>query len=664
MTRSDNTQFKPEILAPAGSRPAFLAAVAAGADAVYCGLKSFSARMEAKNFALGELAALTQLAHAKGTKVYVALNTLLKPDDLVRAGSLLKQLQQSVAPDALIIQDLGVIELARQAGFSGELHLSTLANFSSGSTLKTIQRFPQVSRIVLPRELTVDEIKSLAGVCPENIGLEVFVHGALCYGVSGRCYWSSYMGGKSSLRGRCVQPCRRQYTYNQQPRRYFSCHDLSLDVLVHIMRREPRVKAWKIEGRKKGPHYVYYTVQAYRMLRDIDDQPESRVQIKRAAVELLDQALGRPGTHYHFLPQKPKNPVDIRSQTGSGLFVGRVQGPIKKPYVVPRIDLLQGDVLRLGYEDERWHAVYRVGRGVPKRGRFTFAPAKNRVPAKGTPVFLTDRRETYLVDRLQALERELRLTDRRELPEPQVLLSLPTPIRQKHRTRHLDVFRQVGHRPPAGHVGLWLTKDILAEAPANMLARIWWWLPPVVWPDEEQAVMETIAAVRKNGARYFILNTPWQTELMDSGSNLELWAGPFCNLCNPLALGITADLGFSGAIVSPELGRDDYLALPRRSPLPLGIVVGGSWPLCISRTVSDSIGEDQAFVSPKGEKAWVHRYGQNHWVYPNWKLDLTDKVSELRQAGYQVFVNLVETVPGGVQMKSRPGLWNWDIGLK
>ena len=129
---------KPEILAPAGDTDSFLAAVAAGADAVYCGLKNFSARMEAENFSLTELAALTELAHARGVRVHVAVNNLLKAPELAQAGRLIDRLAQQVRPDALIVQDLGLPALARQAGFKGELHLSTLANGG------TISGLPQI----------------------------------------------------------------------------------------------------------------------------------------------------------------------------------------------------------------------------------------------------------------------------------------------------------------------------------------------------------------------------------------------------------------------------------------------------------------------------------------------------------------------------------------
>ena len=132
MTNSSNV---PEILAPAGDREAFLAALAAGADAVYVGLKHFSARMQADNFSMADLAALTALAHARGSRVYVAMNTLVKPSDVESAGRLLDRLTKTVRPDALIVQDLAMAELARQTGYEGELHLSTLANVSHPAAL-------------------------------------------------------------------------------------------------------------------------------------------------------------------------------------------------------------------------------------------------------------------------------------------------------------------------------------------------------------------------------------------------------------------------------------------------------------------------------------------------------------------------------------------------
>eukprot|EP00828_Plagiopyla_frontata_P001924 TRINITY_DN10010_c0_g1_i1.p3 TRINITY_DN10010_c0_g1~~TRINITY_DN10010_c0_g1_i1.p3 ORF type:complete len:284 (-),score=107.79 TRINITY_DN10010_c0_g1_i1:23-874(-) len=263
----------PEIMAPAGDQSSYLAAVAAGADAVYVGLKHFSARMQATNFSISELARLASLGRDRGTKTYVAMNTLVKPGDVEAAGRLIDRLQKTVKPQAIIVQDLAMVELARQAGFDGEVHLSTLANVTHPAGLEIAAKLG-ANRVVLPRELNLDEVKMMADACPKNLDLEIFVHGALCHCVSGRCYWSSYLGGKSGLRGRCVQPCRRLYRQEKpDSKRLFSCTDLSLDVLTKPLLTMPKVAAWKIEGRKKGPHYVFYTCLLYTS--DAADEEDS-----------------------------------------------------------------------------------------------------------------------------------------------------------------------------------------------------------------------------------------------------------------------------------------------------------------------------------------------------------------------------------------------------
>ena len=140
MSKEPEKSSRPSILAPAGNKASFLAALAAGADEIYCGLRQFSARMEAKNFSIEELIPLTLLAHDKGVKIYVALNALLKPNDLNMAGELLQQLERHVKPDGIIIQDLGFVQLARQTGFSGELHFSTLSNVSFSTALQIFKK--------------------------------------------------------------------------------------------------------------------------------------------------------------------------------------------------------------------------------------------------------------------------------------------------------------------------------------------------------------------------------------------------------------------------------------------------------------------------------------------------------------------------------------------
>ncbi|MFC1880853.1 U32 family peptidase [Thermodesulfobacteriota bacterium] len=651
---------KPEILAPAGNRASFLAAVAAQADAIYCGLKSFSARMQAKNFTMEEFAALVHLAHEQGIKVFVTINSLLKSDDLLRAGQMLDQLQHLVKPDAVIVQDLAMVPLVKQTGFSGEIHLSTLANAGFSAALSVIRQKLGVDRVVLPRELNIDEIKHLAAACPAGLGLEVFIHGALCYAVSGRCYWSSYMGGKSGLRGRCVQPCRRQYSQSNQKNRYFSCQDFSVDVLAKVLLSIPRVGTWKIEGRKKGPHYVYYTVSAYRMLRDHGHD----AKMKKNALELLARALGRSGTHYNFLPQRPQNPVNLSGQTGSGLLVGRIKGSGQKPYFITREELLAGDVLRLGYEDEAGHTIKRIGRSVPKGGRLDVSFASKKALAKGAPVFLTDRREKALVDMISDLETTLDKKPGSRNRESSFQPRLPTASLKEGRVVDLSVHRQAVDSVPRDGIGIWLSMQPVKEISAKMKAPVWWWLPPVVWPENENEIRTRVETAINKGARHFVLNAPWQVAFFNKQKGLHLWAGPFCNLANPLAIAVAESLGLSGVIVSPELGREDYLQLPRHSPLPLGIVIAGSWPLCVARSLAEEVKPNKAFSSPRGEQAWVAKYDTDYWVFPNWKMDLISQKELLQNAGYKLFIELVEPIPKTVKLKNRKGLWNWDISLE
>lgn len=646
----------PEILAPAGDAESFLAALAAGADAIYCGLKNFSARMEAENFSLSELAGLTALAHDKGVRVHVAMNNMLKTSELAQAGRLIDRLARLVRPDALIIQDLAMPDLARQAGFSGELHLSTLANAGMSAAL-TQAKALGIHRVVLPRELSIDEIKAVAAQCPPDLELEVFVHGALCYAVSGRCYWSSYLGGKSGLRGRCVQPCRRVYQQKKNNLPYFSCDDLGLDVLVRPLAKVENVTSWKIEGRKKGPHYVFYTVTAYRMLRDQGHDPAQR----KSAQELLTMALGRATSHYRFLGHRPSNPISDREHTGSGQFVGAIQGG-RTPYFSPRQELKNGDLLRIGYEDQPGHQVVKIRRDVPKGGRFVLPKSASRPPAQGTSVFLVDRRERELQALLATLRKQIPAAP--TISESSFAPTLPKPVRGKKKAQTMDVWRMLPSRlGNQSEQGFWLIPGLERSVSKSIFGRIWWWLPPVIWPEDERTWATCLEKMVRLGARQFVLGAPWQHGLFAAPERCTLWAGPMCNVANALAVHTLARLGFSGAFVSPELNSEGLLGLPAQSPLPLGVVARGIFPVCVARIRSEKLREREPLRSPKGEEFWSRTYGQLVWTFPGWELDLSQKWAELEQADYAVLTRVHEPVPEKVRLKTRQGLWNWDLKM-
>jgi len=645
----------PRILAPAGDKNSFLAAIAAGADAIYCGLKIFSARMEADNFSIEELSQLAKLAKSRHIDVYVAFNSIIKESEQEKVYRILSKLCKFVDFDALIVQDIAMIPLAKKAGFKKEFHLSTLANCTFPSALKTSQQLG-FKKVVLPREFTIDEIKAMAQSVPQDIALEVFIHGALCYSISGRCYWSSWFGGKSSLRGRCVQPCRRMYEQKGQKKRYFSCMDFSADVLVKILKQIPEVTTWKIEGRKKSPHYVYYTVKAYKLLRDHPDK-------KKEALSYLDYAMGREFSHYNLLPQRIMNPLDHSSETGSGLFAGRIKNP-KSPFFITREALLPSDLLRIGFEDDQFHDIQKVTRAVPKKGKFYLGkPSKFKIKT-GTPVYIIDRRGSELASVIKTLDAEL--ADREKIsirPGENKFKATLAENLVKSNTRITEMtlsrgkFRQGSKNE---ETGVWISTRGYSVPPSN---KNWLWLDPLLFPGEEHLCSEYIAKAIKKGAKNFVLNALWQLSLFETPQKLNIWAGPFCNITNSMTVNLLKQYGFSGAIVSPELDQETFCALPGACELPIGVVLYGNWPLGISRLISNDLKTNQAFTSPMGETAWISKYNNNYLVFPNWYLDLTSKKDQLKKAGFSLFVSIHENIPRGIKMKNRPGLWNWNLKL-
>ena len=313
-----NILQKPELLAPAGSLEAFFAAVDAGADAVYTGLKDFSARAKAKNFSLADIERMTSYLHADGKRLYVTLNTLIRENELSHLIDTLSALE-SFAVDAVIIQDLTIWKLVRDHFPGLEVHASTQMTIHNVAGVKMLERLG-FTRAVLARELTLAEIAFIRS--QTRMELEHFIHGALCFSFSGQCYFSSFLGGKSGNRGRCAQPCRRNYRHQQQQGFFFSPNDLSaIDLLPQLT--DAGICSFKIEGRMKSAEYVHKVVGAYRRVMDA---PEAdRKQVLTAAKQLLKESFGRQPTR-GFLSGSQPDDMAIPSQKGAtGRFIGKIR---------------------------------------------------------------------------------------------------------------------------------------------------------------------------------------------------------------------------------------------------------------------------------------------------------------------------------------------------
>ncbi len=269
----------PELLAPAGSPQALRSAVAAGADAVYLSGKRFGARKFAVNFDEPALQDAVNYAHLRGVRVYVTVNTLIREDELTDVARYLLRLYE-IGVDAILVQDLGVAALARQLVPDLDLHASTQMTIHNREGVAWAAR-RGFKRAVLAREVPLDEIKKMKGM---GLGLEVFVHGALCYCYSGQCLLSSAIGGRSGNRGMCAQPCRKPYILVKGERDEFgrpaslkavplkerfllSTRDLSVYRHLERVVRSP-VELLKIEGRMKSPEYVAIVTSIYRRALD------------------------------------------------------------------------------------------------------------------------------------------------------------------------------------------------------------------------------------------------------------------------------------------------------------------------------------------------------------------------------------------------------------
>ena len=335
------TQQKPELLAPAGSLEAFFAAMEFGADAVYVGLKEFSARAKAKNVNRDELERMVGYAHARQRKVFLTLNTLVKEKELSHLIDVLAAVE-AIGIDAVILQDMGVWRLARKHFPGLELHASTQLTIHNAAGVQMAERLG-FSRAVLARELSLAEIAAIK--CATNLDLEHFVHGAHCFSFSGQCSFSSWLGGLSGNRGRCAQPCRRRYHHKGKDGYYFSPNDLSaIDLLPELT--AAGVMSFKIEGRMKSAEYVANVIQAYRTVLDATER--DRTTAIDTAKELLKESFGRQPTR-GFLPGNP--PTDMVNPGVHGA-TGRLIGSVERCEAgllsfVPRDALHLGDRLRV-----------------------------------------------------------------------------------------------------------------------------------------------------------------------------------------------------------------------------------------------------------------------------------------------------------------------------
>lgn len=307
-----------EILAPAGSKEAFEAALAAGADAVFLGLPLFGARAYAKNFTLEEVEKIIQKAHLYGMKVYITMNTLLEEDQMEQAVQWARKLHE-MNVDALIIQDLGLIHVLHHKFPKLELHASTQISTNNPSQIEQLKKLG-ISRVVLARECDLEQIEQCSKTGME---LEVFVHGALCIAFSGQCQFSNVRYQRSGNKGMCAQSCRMEYTLTEngkpvQTSGNFLLSPKDLCALEDIPALEKAgVASLKIEGRMKSPVYVYESVLKARKAREgqkLDEEDFKKLKL----------AFNRGYTRGHIYNLTGEKLMSSSTSNHLGIEVGKV----------------------------------------------------------------------------------------------------------------------------------------------------------------------------------------------------------------------------------------------------------------------------------------------------------------------------------------------------
>jgi putative protease len=685
-----------ELLAPAGSLQAFEAAVEAGADAIYIGAPALNARNLARHFSRQEIAAMVDYAHARKVRVYVAMNSLAKEKELPEVLESLSFFS-SIFVDALIVQDLGIAALAGKFFPRLPLHASTLMTAHNSNSVRMLAELG-FKRIVLARELTLAEIGAIAAKCP--VELEVFVHGAMCFAFSGLCLFSSYLGGKSGLRGRCVQPCRRRYTVEGKGGKsgyFFSMHDLEAVSLLPRLQRAG-VHSLKIEGRMRTAAYVEQVVKAYRMVLDKPEEPG----VLAEAQSLLQTALGRKSSSGFFLQKQPKNLLSPYHSGNTGIFLGKIEA-VKGQLVRCKVrhPVSRGDRLRCHNEksgDRFAFTLQEIAAGkknvlMAREGTNVWLPVSGRV-MKGDSLFLVDtaanrRKETatHAIEPekfarrvaglgkavsshslLQKFYRQLQKDTKVSGKQRGVTGRQPGRQREDKgpadlliRAHDFSILRQRFEEPVSGYIII-LNRETAVRFERGRIPvskeQLIWGLPPIVMEEDlvfYQGVIDNLLArghrqfqISQVGQLLFFRDREVRNKSGKAGKGIVLYGHYTLNALNSASFWAIKGLGIDRIECSLETDRDNLLALCDRirDAVP-GMTVYGMPPLFTARLMDKAIPFDRIIVSPKRERFRVRRQFGQTVVVDTMPVCLLDRREEMEKAGIRYLVLDLTSMPTG-----------------
>lgn len=370
-----------ELLAPAGNFEKLKTAIYYGADAVYLGGKAFSLRAQADNFTNEEILKAVEYAHARNVKIYVTVNIFARNYDFDSAREYFKFLQDA-GVDAVLITDVGLIRLAKEVAPNLTIHLSTQANTLNKYAVKFWGEMG-VERVVVAREISLNEIKEISEFCPE-VQIEAFIHGAMCISYSGRCLLSNYFNGRDGNRGECVQACRWQYELREKSkggefypieeddRGTYVLNSKDLNMMNHIGEMiKAGIVSFKIEGRMKSEYYLATVINAYRRAIDEFLKIGDKYSENTTFYDELLKTNHRVFTTAYMFGNNDETVNYLDSQSsGKRQFIANVIGDGNGEYftVQMRNRFKKGDVLEVLSPSENFNKTFTVDKVLDEEG--------------------------------------------------------------------------------------------------------------------------------------------------------------------------------------------------------------------------------------------------------------------------------------------------------
>ncbi len=569
----------PELLAPAGSFEALIAAIEAGADAVYVGGKSFGARAFAKNFDIDELERAAVYARLHGVKLYVTVNTLVLDKETEALADFARALRR-ISPDAVIAADLGVIKIFKEVAPEIEIHAST--QMSVHNSLGADLAYDLgCKRVVLARELSLENIKQTTEKCKAEI--EIFLHGALCVSVSGQCLMSSLVGGRSGNRGECAQPCRLPYNSGYP----ISLSDLSL--ASHVTELiDAGVASLKIEGRMKSPDYVYTVTSIYRKLLD-----EGRNANEKELLE-LERAFSRGGfTDGYFTGKIFSKMTGVRSEENkkeSREILSREYLP-KKLKISAKAEFKLGVPACLSLKlSQQCVTVLGDIPQLAEKAPLIKDDLKSRLAKMGNTFFTLDKSdiEIELDDGINLSPGAINALRRRAVSKlegtktdiPEVKLEKPMKNLEKSEKLNTALFfnSEVLHSLEKNSSEKLQSFDVIfaplmSENYTEMTNGVY--IPPVIHESEVPLVRKKLEKAVTLGIKYALLGNISHVALINGTGLIPI--GDFrLNVTNSYSKAVYEDLGVKNLILSPEIN----LAMAR--DIGGGEIVLGKIPLMLT----------------------------------------------------------------------------------